>query len=61
MSMENAGDVVPDPSPFATDMRQLCGAQAEYVRVPFADIGPRKLENGLADEQVLSPLPPLHR
>ena len=29
------------------------GGQAEYVRVPFADVGPMKVENGMADEQVL--------
>jgi threonine dehydrogenase-like Zn-dependent dehydrogenase len=29
------------------------GGQAEYARVPFADVGPIKIENGLADEQVL--------
>jgi threonine dehydrogenase-like Zn-dependent dehydrogenase len=29
------------------------GGQAEYVRVPFADIGPIKIENGVDDEQVL--------
>ncbi|HSJ19661.1 MAG TPA: zinc-dependent alcohol dehydrogenase [Nocardioidaceae bacterium] len=29
------------------------GGQAEYVRVPFADVGPMKIENDLADEQVL--------
>ena len=29
------------------------GGQAEYVRVPFADVGPLKIENDLADEQVL--------
>jgi threonine dehydrogenase-like Zn-dependent dehydrogenase len=29
------------------------GGQAEYVRVPFADIGPLKIENGLPDEKVL--------
>ena len=29
------------------------GGQAEYVRVPFADVGPLKLPAGLADEQVL--------
>ncbi|MBI5034026.1 MAG: glutathione-dependent formaldehyde dehydrogenase [Chloroflexi bacterium] len=29
------------------------GGQAEYARVPFADIGPLKIENGLTDEQVL--------
>jgi threonine dehydrogenase-like Zn-dependent dehydrogenase len=29
------------------------GGQAEYVRVPFADVGPLKIYNGLSDEQVL--------
>jgi threonine dehydrogenase-like Zn-dependent dehydrogenase len=29
------------------------GGQAEYVRVPFADVGPMKVPNGLTDEQVL--------
>jgi threonine dehydrogenase-like Zn-dependent dehydrogenase len=29
------------------------GGQAEYARVPFADVGPIKVENGLSDEQVL--------
>jgi threonine dehydrogenase-like Zn-dependent dehydrogenase len=29
------------------------GGQAEYLRVPFADVGPIKIENGLSDEQVL--------
>jgi threonine dehydrogenase-like Zn-dependent dehydrogenase len=29
------------------------GGQAEYVRVPFADVGPFKVPDGLADEQVL--------
>ncbi len=29
------------------------GGQAEYVRVPFADVGPVRIENGLTDEQVL--------
>ena len=29
------------------------GGQAEYARVPFADVGPIKIENGLPDEQVL--------
>jgi threonine dehydrogenase-like Zn-dependent dehydrogenase len=31
----------------------FAGGQAEYVRVPFADIGPLKVPAGLADEQVL--------
>ena len=29
------------------------GGQAEYVRVPFADVAPVKIPNGLTDEQVL--------
>jgi threonine dehydrogenase-like Zn-dependent dehydrogenase len=29
------------------------GGQAEYVRVPFADVGPIKIPDGLTDEQVL--------
>ena len=29
------------------------GGQAEYARVPFADVNPIKIENGLTDEQVL--------
>jgi len=29
------------------------GGQAQYVRVPFADVGPIKVPDGLSDEQVL--------
>ncbi|GGG17948.1 zinc-dependent alcohol dehydrogenase [Pontibacter amylolyticus] len=29
------------------------GGQAEYVRVPYADYGPRKVQDSLTDEQVL--------
>jgi threonine dehydrogenase-like Zn-dependent dehydrogenase len=29
------------------------GGQAEFARVPFADVGPIKIPNGLTDEQVL--------
>jgi threonine dehydrogenase-like Zn-dependent dehydrogenase len=29
------------------------GGQAEYARVPFADVGPLKVDDGLSDEQVL--------
>ncbi|NUO39639.1 MAG: glutathione-dependent formaldehyde dehydrogenase [Gemmatimonadaceae bacterium] len=29
------------------------GGQAEYARVPFADVGPIKIPNGLTDDQVL--------
>jgi threonine dehydrogenase-like Zn-dependent dehydrogenase len=31
----------------------FAGGQADYVRVPFADVGTLKIENGLTDEQVL--------
>jgi threonine dehydrogenase-like Zn-dependent dehydrogenase len=29
------------------------GGQAEYLRVPFADVGPLKIEDGIPDEKVL--------
>ena len=29
------------------------GGQAEYMRVPYADVGPVKIPNGFSDEQVL--------
>ena len=29
------------------------GGQAEYARVPYADVGPLKIPDGLSDEQVL--------
>jgi threonine dehydrogenase-like Zn-dependent dehydrogenase len=29
------------------------GGQAQYARVPFADVGPLKIEDGLRDDQVL--------
>ena len=31
----------------------FAGGQAEYARVPYADVGPIKIENGFTDEQVL--------
>jgi threonine dehydrogenase-like Zn-dependent dehydrogenase len=31
----------------------FAGGQAEYARVPFADVGTVKIENGFTDEQVL--------
>jgi threonine dehydrogenase-like Zn-dependent dehydrogenase len=31
----------------------FAGGQAEYARVPFADVNPLKIESGLDDEQVL--------
>jgi threonine dehydrogenase-like Zn-dependent dehydrogenase len=31
----------------------FAGGQAEYLRVPFADVGPIKIESDLTDEQVL--------
>ena len=34
-------------------MGGYAGGQAQYARVPFADVGPIKIENGLTDEQVL--------
>jgi len=34
-------------------MGGYAGGQAEYVRVPFADVGPVPIPDGLSDEQVL--------
>jgi threonine dehydrogenase-like Zn-dependent dehydrogenase len=34
-------------------MGGYAGGQAQYVRVPFADIGPLKVPDGIADERVL--------
>ena len=34
-------------------MGGYAGGQAEYVRVPYADVGPLVIEDGLSDEQVL--------
>ena len=34
-------------------MGGYAGGQAEYVRVPFADVGPLKVPDGMADEKVL--------
>jgi threonine dehydrogenase-like Zn-dependent dehydrogenase len=34
-------------------MGGYAGGQAEYVRVPFSDVGPYKIPEGLSDEQVL--------
>lgn len=34
-------------------MGGYAGGQAEYARVPFADVGPIKVPDGLSDEQVL--------
>jgi len=34
-------------------MGGYAGGQAEYARVPFADVGPIKIPGGLSDEQVL--------
>jgi threonine dehydrogenase-like Zn-dependent dehydrogenase len=31
----------------------FAGGQAEYMRVPYADVGPYKIPKGLSDEQVL--------
>lgn len=38
---------------FSHMMGGFAGGQAEYVRVPFADVGPLKIPDGLEDEQVL--------
>jgi threonine dehydrogenase-like Zn-dependent dehydrogenase len=38
---------------FSHMMGGFAGGQAEYVRVPYADVGPLKIPSGLRDEQVL--------
>lgn len=38
---------------FSHMMGGFAGGQAEYLRVPFADVGPLKIESGLPDEKVL--------
>jgi threonine dehydrogenase-like Zn-dependent dehydrogenase len=38
---------------FSRMMGSYAGGQAEYVRVPYADVGPLKIESTLTDEQVL--------
>ena len=38
---------------FSHMMGGVPGGQAEYLRVPFADIGPIKIESGIPDEKVL--------
>ena len=38
---------------FSHMMGGFPGGQAEYLRVPFADVGPIKVESGLPDEMVL--------
>ena len=37
---------------FSHMMGGFAGGQAEYVRVPFADVGPLKIPDGLEDEQI---------
>ncbi len=34
-------------------MGGFAGGQAEYARVPFADVGPMKVDDGISDDQVL--------
>jgi threonine dehydrogenase-like Zn-dependent dehydrogenase len=38
---------------FSHMMGGYAGGQAQYVRVPFANVGPLKIENNLPDEKVL--------
>jgi threonine dehydrogenase-like Zn-dependent dehydrogenase len=38
---------------FSHLMGGFSGGQAEYLRVPYADVGPQKIESDLPDEQVL--------
>ncbi len=38
---------------FSHLLRGFTGGQAEHLRVPFADVGPLKIESDLEDELVL--------
>jgi hypothetical protein len=40
-------------SPCSHMLGGYSGGQAEYLRVPYADVGPIKVPQGLSDEQVL--------
>ena len=53
MSEEMYGHAVSGIFGYSHLMGGYAGGQAQYVRVPFADVGPVKIENGLTDEQVL--------
>ena len=43
----------PDYSAYSHLLGGFAGGQAEYLRVPYADVGPAKVPEGLTDEQVL--------
>jgi threonine dehydrogenase-like Zn-dependent dehydrogenase len=46
----------PSPAGLFGYSHLLCGysgGRAEYLRVPYADVGPLKVPDGLGDEQVL--------
>ena len=54
MAREAAGATRrPASSATRTCIGGYAGGQAEYARVPFADVGPLKVPDGLTDEQVL--------
>ena len=38
---------------YTDDYGPYSGGQAQFVRVPFADVGPRKVPDGIPDERVL--------
>jgi threonine dehydrogenase-like Zn-dependent dehydrogenase len=38
---------------YSHNLGGYAGGQAEYLRVPYADVGPLKVPSGLSDEQVL--------
>ena len=44
---------VPDCLAISHMMGGYAGGQAQYVRVPFANVGPLKIESDLPDEKVL--------
>ena len=47
------GPVAGSPSRLLAHAGRVPGGQAEYLRVPFADVGPVKIPNGIPDEKVV--------
>jgi threonine dehydrogenase-like Zn-dependent dehydrogenase len=50
---EALGTIARSPVRLLTYVGRLPGGQAEYARIPFADVGPIKVPDNLSDEQVL--------
>jgi threonine dehydrogenase-like Zn-dependent dehydrogenase len=53
MAAKVMGHTVAGAFGFSHLLGGFSGGQAEYLRVPYADVGPQKIESDLADEKVL--------